>query len=69
MIYTVEEIEIMIFKSKSTIKSRIISLGIKHTKKKNSAKYYYNEYQIELIKENKREYYEENLKKGLIVIF
>lgn len=69
MIYTLNEIELMTFKSKSSVRSIIKSLGIKEIKVENKREYFYNIDQIELIKENNREYYEENLKKGVLVIF
>ena len=53
MIYSIDEIEEMSYISKSTIRQRIKDLGLVPQRKNTSKTNYYNEDQIELIKENR----------------
>jgi DNA-binding transcriptional MerR regulator len=53
MIYSIDEISDLIFLSRNTIRERIKLLGLISQRKDSSKTYYYNEEQIELIKENR----------------
>ena len=53
MIYSIDEIEEMTFISKNTIRQRIKDLGLVPQFKDTSKTHYYNNEQIELIKDNR----------------
>jgi len=69
MIYSIDEISDLIFLSRNTIRERIKLLGLISQRKDSSKTYYFDEEQIELIKENNCLNYESNLTKNVIVIF
>lgn len=53
MIYSIDEIEELIYISRNTIRQRIKDLGLVPQFKDTSKTHYFNEEQIELIKENR----------------
>ena len=69
MIYSIDEISDLIFLSRNTIRERIKLLGLVSQRKDSTKTYYFDEEQIELIKENNCLNYESNLRKNVIVIF
>ena len=69
MIYSKIEIAQMLLLSENTVKDRIKLFGLVPHRKGTTPTHYFDEEQIELIKENKHIYYENNLTKNVIVIF
>jgi len=67
--FSVYEISEIILLSENTIKSRIKLFGLVPHRIGTTPTHYFDEEQIEIIKDNNHIYYESNLKKYTIVIF